>query len=294
MLVIIVGLIVAAGLIIRLNTGSIHQDKQWKAELTSEINQDKKVMAAVGNGSARESLKKDIAINQYRIDHNLKPASGETLWGFVSGAAGNMVLVIAVFTIIVISGSIAGEFNSGTIKLLLIRPVYRTEILLSKYVSALLFTVFSLIILFITSWLVGGLLFGFSGATEAHLVYAHGAVRQTSWTLAVWQSYLLSCVSLVMTMTAAGMIAAIFRNSGLAIGISIFMMLAGPTITALLTRYDWVKYVLFANTDLSQYTDGTPLVKGMTLGFSLAVLAVYYLVFIAAGWLFFTRRDVAS
>jgi len=49
-----------------------------------------------------------------------------------------------------------------SIKLLLIRPLKRWKVLLSKYLAVLLFTLDALIILFIASFLVGGIVYGFS------------------------------------------------------------------------------------------------------------------------------------
>ncbi|MCO7175068.1 ABC transporter permease [Sporolactobacillus kofuensis] len=295
MMIILLGLILAAGLIIRFGSDQPKSDPHWKQTLIQDNKVNQKQLAQMkGNKQVANYLKKTIAINKYRIEHNLKPSPGETIWNFMEDAAGNLILVISVFTIIVVSTSIASEFDTGTIKLLLIRPIYRTEILLSKYISALLFTVVCLITLFIASWLLGGLLFGFGGVNEAHLVYDHGTVYQSSWTLAIWKGYLLNCVSLFMTVTFAGLIASVFRNGGLAIGLSIFTMMASSIVITLLGRYDWVKYVLFANTDLTQYTTGTPIRDEMTLGFSLAVLAVYYILFIFIGWAFYTRRDIKA
>ncbi|MET1248613.1 ABC transporter permease [Sporolactobacillus sp. STCC-11] len=295
MIIILLGLILAAGLIIKYSGDQPKDDPHWKQSLIQENKDLNKQMDSVkGNKQATDYFKKTIAINDYRIDHNLKPQHGETLWTFVEGAAANMVLVISIFTIIVVSTSIASEFDTGTIKLLLIRPIYRTEILLSKYISALLFTVVCLITLFIASWLLGGILFGFGGAGDVYIGYANGAVYQSSWTLEVWKGYLLNCVSLFMMVTFAGLIASAFRNGGLAIGLSIFTLMASSIVVNLLQGYDWVKYVLFANTDLTQYTTGTPLRDEMTLGFSLAVLAVYYVIFVFVGWAFYTRRDIKA
>ena len=62
----------------------------------------------------------------------------------------------------------------------------------------------------------------------------------------------------------------------------------------LLSKYSWVKYVLFANTDLTQYVRGVPIVAGMTMKFSLIVLTVYFVFFMATSWVFFSRRDVTE
>ena len=56
------------------------------------------------------------------------------MWDGINGSA-SMVLVITVFTIIIAGDILAGEFSSGTIKLLLIRPANRLKILIAKYIS---------------------------------------------------------------------------------------------------------------------------------------------------------------
>ncbi|MCY7818059.1 ABC transporter permease, partial [Bacillus haynesii] len=77
--------------------------------------------------------------------------------------------------------------------------------------------------------------------------------------------------------------------------ISIFLLAMGGTVTNLLAmKFDWVKYILFANTDLTQYFDGSPVVSDMTLGFSIGVLAVYFFVFHVLAFGVFTKRDIAS
>ena len=107
--------------------------------------------------------------------------------------------------------------------------------------------------------------------------------------------YVLKSVDVFILATMAFMISAVFRNSSLAIGISLFLLFMGPNVTYLLAmRYDWTKYVLFANTNLLQYETGNAMVEGMTLGFSIAVLAVYYVVFQLLAFFVFSKRDVAA
>ncbi|MFC0610764.1 ABC transporter permease [Scopulibacillus daqui] len=294
MLLMLVGLILAAGLILKLNTPSPkpHVNDSWKQALIKENKNLEKEIKKVPKES-QSYLKKEIAINQYRIDHHLPPVNGLHIWKFVDLMT-NLVMVIAIFTIILAGGSIASEFNSGTIKLLLIRPVSRTAVLFSKYIAALLYAVLMLVVLFIVSWLVGGILFGFNGLTQPYLQYHNGHVTETNMVLYIFKEYGLNGVQLLMYVTLAAMISSVFRNSALAIGLSIFLLMVGPTAVQFLSKYDWVKYVLFANTNLTQYITGTPVVSDMTLGFSIAVLAVYYAAFVLIGWLFFTKRDITA
>ncbi len=199
--------------------------------------------------------------------------------------------LITIFTVVKAAESVAGEFTWGTIKLLLIRPWSRSQILLSKYISVLLFAVFFTVVAFAVTLLINMALFGYSG--EA-LPDAPGS----PW-LYVLEYYGLRFVSLAVIVTFAFMLSSAFRSSGLAIGLSIFILLSGNVLNALFTLVDkpWVKYMLFPNLELTAYMNGGsgPFPNGeTTLGFSLAVLAAYVILFNAISWIVFRKRDVAA
>ncbi|OXM85295.1 ABC transporter permease [Paenibacillus rigui] len=204
---------------------------------------------------------------------------------FMSMTAGLSFLVF-VFSVIVAGDSVASEFTWGTIKLLLIRPATRAKILAAKYVSVVLFLITALVTLFVFSYFVGLLVFGMGGAAGDA-----GAFPR------IVQAYGLKFVDLLMFVTLAFMISTVFRSSSLAIGLSIFLMFTANGVVLMLAglKYSWVKYTLFANTDLSPYLLGdAPLVKGMTLGFSITMLVLYWIVMYGISWLLFTKRDVAG
>ncbi|WP_246067260.1 ABC transporter permease [Paenibacillus koleovorans] len=199
--------------------------------------------------------------------------------------ASNLTVVVFVFSIVIAAEIVAGEFTWGTIKLLLIRPATRSKILLSKYFASILFMLLMLAILYIFSALIGLLFFGNSGdANDLSL-------------LSILEKYGFATIDLFMSLTFAFMISSIFRSSVLAIALSFILMFFSGTIMQVLKAfgYKWAKYILFANTDLSLYTKGRePFMEGMTLGFSLTMLLIYYIVFVGLAWTLFKKRDVAG
>ncbi|SEQ76624.1 ABC-2 type transport system permease protein [Virgibacillus subterraneus] len=271
-------------------TNEKYQDSNWKQTLQQENEDLKKQIEEeemMQGFNARQ-----IEENNYYLDNDIQPSSYDA-WQFVMENE-FLLSLVSLFTIIVAAGIIANEFKWGTIKLLLIRPITRTKILLSKYVSVLLFALFTLLYVLVFSWVVGILFFGINGM-DPHIVlnqsesYSYVSVIQQ-----IIEGYGFQLVTLLMMATFAFMISAIFRQSSLAIGIAIFLMLAGNAIVTFFADYSWAKYIMFANTDLSQYTNGTPWLDGMSLGFSITVLVVYYLIFLVLSWVFFTKRDVAG
>ncbi|XKE94688.1 ABC transporter permease [Metaplanococcus flavidus] len=263
----------------------------WQTELQEENAQLTAEMADEEFGGFMNDM--IIAENNYHLDNNIKPQPYDG-WEYVLENS-FLTSVISLFTIIVAAGIISNEFKWGTIKLLLIRPISRTKILLSKYVSVLIFALTLLVFLLMTSWLVGAVLFGLNGLNPMIVQdmmpgYAYNDVLGE-----IAKSYGFSIVTLVMMATFAFMISAIFRSSGMAIGLAIFLMMAGNTIVAFLSQYEWSKFILFANTNLAQYTNGTePMISGMSMTFSIIVLLVYFAIFMGAAWAAFTKRDVAG
>ncbi|MCL6627817.1 ABC transporter permease [Alicyclobacillus shizuokensis] len=268
----------------------------WRQELKQENQQLQQTLDRSGDklpASTRTQLQTQINENQYRLDHDIPPAKNSA-WDFTNSAASLMVLV-TLFAAVVAADIIASEFSSGAIKLLLIRPVRRSKILMAKYAASLLFALALIVELAVAAWLVGGIVFGFDGFATPYL-YADtsGHIHQMPMFAHVLSTYGLKCVNLLMIVTISFMISVLLRSSSLAIAISLLLLFVGSTLVEVLSNHTWVKFILFANTDLTQYMEGTPVVKGMTLTFSIIVLAVYFVIFHVVSWLTFTRRDVSG
>jgi len=225
-----------------------------------------------------------ISIGAMMLDDN------PDMWFFSYLEAEVVLSLITIFAVIIAADSVAGEFSTGTIKLLLIRPWSRSQILLSKYVSLLLFVLFFMAVLLAFTLLVNGVLIGSNGE------YTYP--NQGSRSHFVWLSayYGLQLIQIIVTVTMAFMISTVFRSGSLAIGLSIFLLLGGQMMAALLSLIDkpWVDYILFMNYGLSSYVSGGTPIPDRPFGFSLAVLAGYYVIFIALSWYVFRRRDVAA
>lgn len=263
----------------------------WQAELQEENAQ---LTAEMENDEFIQSINQPmIEENNYYLENDIKPVPYDG-WEYVLENS-FLSSLISLFTIVVAAGIISNEFKWGTIKLLLIRPISRTKILFSKYVSVLVFALTLLLFLLVTSWMTGAVLFGLNGLNPSLVQQQIEGFVQVGVLGEIVEAYGYSLVTLVMMATFAFMISAIFRSSGMAIGLAIFLMMAGNTIVVFFAQYDWAKYILFANTNLKQYmAGGMPINEDMTLTFSVVVLLVYFIVFLGAAWTAFTKRDIAG
>lgn len=272
------------------------ENKQWKQELKQQLKDDRAFLKELGdnNSTMKTFYEREIAVKEYQLEQDMAPQTEKHVWSFVRDAEG-VISFIGIFMIIVAAGIVSSEFNWGTIKLLLIRPMSRSKLLLSKYLTVLLFGLTLLSTLFILSGITGYVLFGSPDNAVPHLAYSNGEVVERSILVQLIVEYLLSSIDMLMVATMAFMISSVFRNSNLAIGISLFLLLMGGTVTMMLAgKFEWTKYFLFANTDLLVYFDGVPPVEGMTLMFSIIMLIVYFVVFQLSAFWVFAKRDVAA
>ncbi|ASK61282.1 ABC transporter permease [Virgibacillus phasianinus] len=272
-----------------------YDEDTWRQTLQDENKQIKKDMQEMSKNEAEmmgDYNNSQLEKNNFYLENDIMPANYDA-WQFVLDNK-TLLSLITLFTIIVAAGIIANEFKWGTIKLLLIRPISRTKILLSKYISVLLFALWTLLFVLILSFLVGAIFFGINSFDPQIVTDQKGSFEQVSVINQIFAAYGFQLVTLLMMATFAFMISAIFRQSSLAIGLAIFLMFAGTSIVGFFADHEWAKYILFANTNLEQYVNGTPMIEGMTLGFSIGVLIVYFIIFSVITWLFFTKRDVAG
>lgn len=198
-------------------------------------------------------------------------------WDFSSemmlpGALGQALAIIA---IIGTAGVVAQEHSQGTIKFLLIRARSRSAVLTSKYIAVLIYACVLTIITVAAAYVSGAIWFGVHGG-EAGLTDVLGSVIY---------GYVYTSVYL----TLAFMIGILTTSTGVTIGITMFAVM----IDKIVLYKDFYKYFLFPNLDLTVYQNGGAPIPGMTLPFSIGMLAIYMLIFLLVGFTVFKRRDVA-
>ncbi|WP_042197964.1 ABC transporter permease [Paenibacillus camerounensis] len=194
-----------------------------------------------------------------------------------------------IFTVVIASDAVAGEFSWGTIKLLLIRPWSRSKILLSKYISMILFSLLSTAVL---------IAFGYASSLIFSGQDTSDVTNLMSWSPAAYSFMDLFCryIELFLTAALAFMVSSVFRASGLAIGLSLFIMFTKNIFVQIFSpeRFEWAQYLIFTHMDLRVYLLSDTGPGGVSLYFSAAVLAAYYVLFLAVSWLVFSKRDVAA
>ncbi|MBY6037285.1 ABC transporter permease [Fictibacillus nanhaiensis] len=272
--------------------------ENWKQELTANIEADKKALEDTkkedGDEFFIEMLESNIKQNEYAIENNISPYE-KTTWQYMKDMA-PISFLIGLFVIVVAGDIVSSEFSKGTIKMLLIRPYSRWKILLSKLIATLGFAFAMWLVVIVSTWLVGGLAYGFGGIDQTYIVQSEGGqIKEKLIVEYVFANIGLEFIELTVLVALSFMISTLFMSNSVAIGVAMFTMFAGDLVIMLLQDKEWIIYTLFANMDLSVLIDGqNQFIQELTLPFSITVLAVYTMVMLAITFTVFQKRDVKA
>lgn len=280
---------------------------EWQDDVIYDIVAAKQNLTYGAEGEEASENENIITLGLYRLEHNIPiniadadcslddiGSSDQVNFWFAMFMSSNLLAAIGLLIMIIAGGCIANEFSQGTIKFLLINPAKRGKILMSKYFTVISFGCIMMAVFFITMVPMAGLMLGFDGIGAPYLTVENGTVKELSPLLHAIKLYLLNSVQIAVMATFALAVSSLAKNAALAIGSSVFLMLAGNTIVAVLQQFnqDWARYILFANTNLSAIASGNSSFPRHTLFFAVAVIVVHMIVFILTMWDGFTKREV--
>jgi ABC-2 type transport system permease protein len=220
--------------------------------------------------------------------------------------AAALAIVLPIFlpvAVAVVAGdSIAGEASSGTLRYLLARPVGRTRLLAAKLVTLVVYTLAAVVLVTVTGYLTGILLFGAqpvtvtSGGPAAGTAAASlsgtamtpsGIALRTLGAVAFIAVSMLGVGAIALflsTVTDSALAAALGALGALITSEVLVTLNAAAAVSPYLpTRY-WLAWIDFFRDPI--------LWRNIERGF--AVQGVYVVVFLGAAWAHFASKDITS
>lgn len=260
--------------------GEQYDNSEWIKEMENDV---VKVEEKLASPDLTEEEKEDLEFERENLQESIamgiemdQPLTRESMIVDTYG----MMSLVTLLTVIASAGILATEFSQGTIKMLLSRPVKRWKILASKYATILLFGLFLAAITYVFS------------VVSAFIFFPSADGNSILWGKSIYMMF-LGFINVVMISTFAFMVGSVFRSTSLAIGLSLFLYFTGSVITVFLEKFEFAKYSFFAH-DLTQYETGFKILDSNTMQFSIVVLIVYAIVFLAISFTSFIKRDITA
>ncbi|QZY88643.1 ABC transporter permease [Exiguobacterium acetylicum] len=271
-----------------LNYGSTFEEKNlnWKQDLT-EYNQNLKEQLNQ-NVITKETYDKEVKLNNYRIKNDIAPGYNSDLWSFVKDISGKLSIV-TIFSIIIAANIVNKEFKYGTIKNLLTSPISKKHIFLAKYLTVLLFALIMYMFMFLISYIVGGMIFGFTSDVPRFLYIKDMKVQEQSMIFVTMVHYGINLISLIVMTTISFMFSIVLKNSGFAISVTTVLLLTGTLIEKFTSGLPLAKMNLFANLYMDKiYFGESSTIPSLSWAF--IIILLYFSMFVTLSWITFTKR----
>lgn len=209
-------------------------------------------------------------------------------------------IAIIVMVVVIVAGvSISEEFNKGTVKLLLVRPYSRTKILISKLIAVFITMIITTVAILLLQFIIGGIVYGFG--TYMMNVVQFDFTTNSIITLNIFAYlgliFICKLPIFILIGTLAFALSTLFLNSPLAVALPILGYMGSDVINmiAISYKWDWVKYFVTPNWDLSQYLfGGTPMFSGISIEFSITICAIYFVIMLVASIVSFKKRNIKN
>lgn len=257
-------------------------------------------------------LQEQQKINLYRLDNDLPPnhlLNSQTnldsyyRWSYDNLALKIAIIIITILFIILSSSSISEEVSSGTIKLLLISPFKRFEILLSKLLSFIIILISIITLLSQFNVLIDNIVF--SNAVNNYIYVNDNNIQILSSNTYIILQYILQIPSVLIYILIGITLSTLTRSSIIANTITLVTYIGFPILIDIMQgsiKMDFLKYIPFNNFDLksklfyfdiskSEYVFNT-YKSTTTLQFSIIVLSITTILLLITMFESFNKRNI--
>lgn len=198
---------------------------------------------------------------------------------------------IVLFMIAACSSIIAMEFQYGTIKELLYRKYYRGQILVSKWITMLLYSIYFYVLAFVWSMLLKVVLFNSKFQLSDTYQPGHSVIDS------MWLGIVGSFLTVWLVLSLVLLLANIFKSTAAAISIGIIGYFALSIISnimfVLMQKWDWLKWNPLNMMNLPSQLVSSSFHKMTLLSTPEMVVGslVYTAIFMAISYVIFKRRS---
>ena len=192
--------------------------------------------------------------------------------------------LLPIMLVVLLVGLIADEYRDGTLKLPLLRPISRGELLLGKMAAAVVMVVVLMAVTLVGGYAAGTLIFGW----EKEVIIGEQMFMVESVTQ-VLGFYLLTMIPFIAYSFIILFFSMMFANSGVAIGAAVgvhFMLLFTGGFFEKLQPAILNTYYYMGGMAL------TPTLNWQELLGNLAVISAYMLVFTVINFITFKKKDI--
>lgn len=305
------------------------ENVDWREEVKSEITDLKAQIKEAESIKSNEnkdiikSLEEQISKNQYYLDNNIEPIDS---WEFFPSNIAVQIMMILGMGILVagiavfMSDIISGECTPATVKFLLVQPVSRAKVLLSKFIAIVLTVVSMICGVELAAFGIVGAFTGFDAVKmpvtlgqkyiinqevlikEGHkqLELVAGSGYQTTMGDLVLKGFLLQILFIIACCAFIFMISSLFKSSMITMAVSVIVSVAAvmlPAASSKIAEYAHLSFLSYGNTpsvlagDIAfMYHNNVNFSLQLGIGLMIGTIIISYII----AHFVFTKRDMLA
>lgn len=214
-------------------------------------------------------------------------------------------VTIAILLCIIIGGGIvSSEYSTGTVRLLMIRPVSRWKILFSKLAAVFIMGYGAMFTAFLLNIVSSGIAHGFGTLGTPMLALKDGVVVHQNFILSLIPNLMFASISLIFIIAVVFFFSTVGRNTALAVGLTMVGFLGSMPAAQVAAnlKMTWIGSTFLPYVNLTTFAGGESWVlqsleqMGVTLNATMGAvqLLVIAVVLTVISFLVFTKRDVTN
>ncbi len=229
---------------------TLESTDDWKERYRIQMELNKTLEDVYG----KDVVNMQNSLLQYKIDNEIAPGvNGNYSVDFVKYSFSTLGFILVIISSLIFTKILAIEYKNKTEKLIYTKPFSRVQVLLSKYIVAVLIMICSIVFWYLISMLIGGVLFGYEDFNAKSVVYYNNSIIE----MTTIKESLINCLITFINALVCGSIAffscSISRSRLVGIGTGLVLFFAGKPVTQKLYNegFVWVKYIPFSYTDFN-------------------------------------------
>lgn len=288
----------------------------WQTAVKKQIEEQKAIAESAEDEDTKLYQNREVERLQMHLDNNV-PLDDSNYNTGINYYILNITLIatsfLAIGLILFNGDNISNEYNPGTLKFLLVQPVSRIKVLLSKYTVMVISSAVLIMVTQFLFFLGTGLIKGFGSFGRPSLVglkyeyiYSNGQKIMTEIAgsghyIPLWQ-YLLEALGLqllflIVMVTFILMISTISKSSVVTMTILICAVLGFNIINSLSTTYrKFSPFIFFHYSSIDDIISGNSVLKSGSFFFTWQTVAgmsvLSSLVFLVISLIVFKKRDI--
>lgn len=300
---------------------NINAEYDWRQEVQNQLEDKKAELATydekdLGMHEYTTYLKQEIGKLEMQLKTNTSPED-EFLNSGVNYLYMNLSVVATAFLsfglVLFNSETVSGEYNPGTLKFLLIQPVTRTKVLLSKFIVMVLSSTSLIVGVQVLFFLGVGIIKGFGNFSRPMLVGikyekvlegGHEIIQRIAGSgtyIPLWEyvlkMLLIEVLVIIVTIAFIFMVSTISKSSIVSITLCISLLLGLNILHGLSNSYNKISHLIFFHFgDLDGIVSGNIIGKTQSLSFTypnviiVSIITTIVCVSVAVG--VFKKRDL--